>query len=145
MTPGNPPTWAPTVAELLADRLVQAALAQAWVDSLPGDPLQRHEEGGWIYLDSANGRLSIEIAPTGQRANLYLGNPPLLAGSVIVGTFHTHPNPTAEGWEPGPSPTDQLSATLTGVPWLIRADDGDYCTGPASRRGGLAGGPGYPP
>jgi hypothetical protein len=37
------------------------------------------------------------------------------------------------------------SAWLFGVPCLIRADDGDHTTGPASRRGGLAGGPGYPP
>lgn len=145
MTPGNRPTRAPTAAELLADPVVQTALAQAWIDSSPGDPLHRHEQGGWIYLDTNHARLSIEIAPAGRQVKLYLGNPPVVPGSVIVGTFHTHPNPTADGWEPGPSPTDQISAGQTGVPWLIRADDGDYYTGPPSRRGGLAGGPGYPP
>jgi hypothetical protein len=69
----------------------------------------------------------------------------MIIGAVVVGTFHTHPNPTAEGWYGGPSTTDQNSANHTGVPWLIRADDGDYWTGPVFRRGGLAGGPGYPP
>jgi hypothetical protein len=48
------------------------------------------------------------------------------------------------GWNPGPSPTDVVSAASSGVPWLIRADDGDYTTGPIRRRGGLPGDPGYP-
>jgi hypothetical protein len=38
-----------------------------------------------------------------------------------------------------------LSSELLGVPCLIRADGGIYTKGPASRRGGLAGGPSYPP
>ena len=42
---------APTAADLLYELLVQQALEQAWNDSLPGDSVQRHEEGGWIYMD----------------------------------------------------------------------------------------------
>jgi len=64
---------------------------------------------------------------------------------VIVGTFHTHPNLASEGWTSGPSAQDERAASYSGVPWLIRAEDGDYSTGPDKRRGGLAGGPDYPP
>ena len=51
----------------------------------------------------------------------------------------------ASGWETGPSSQDERAANFSGVPWLIRAEDGDHDTGPVSRRGGLEGGPGYPP
>ena len=83
--------------------------------------------------------------PAGTRHRLSLANPPLLPNHVIVGTFHTHPNPASEAWATGPSTQDAQAARYTGVPWLIRAEDGDHSTGPDSRRGGLAGGPGYPP
>ncbi len=75
---------------------------------------------------------------------LDLSTPPLVPDSVVVATFHTHPNPSAEGWEPGPSAADTQSAWIFGVPCLIRADNGVYLTGPDSRRGGLTGAPGYP-
>jgi hypothetical protein len=144
MNPANPPTQAPTAAELLNDPVVQAALDQAWIDSLPGDPVQRHEEGGWIYMDTTTGQVTFRRASSGAPQNLNLGNPPVVPGSVVVGTFHTHPNPTAQGWEPGPSPDDQYWSNVSGVPWLIQADDGTHATGPASRRGGLSGNPGFP-
>jgi hypothetical protein len=38
----------PTGADLLYELVVQQALEAAWNDSLAGDPIQRHEEGGWI-------------------------------------------------------------------------------------------------
>ena len=74
-----------------------------------------------------------------------LDKPPLVAGSLVVGKFHTHPNPTADGWLPGPSPSDIVIDAVHGVPDLIRADDGIHFSGPSERRGGLAGGPGFPP
>ena len=117
----------------------------AWTDSQVNSPTDRHEEGGWIFLDLSTGAIVTRQAPSGTRSRLSLANPPLLANHVIVGTFHTHPNPASEGWATGPSTQDELAADYTGVPWLIRAEDGDYSTGPISRRGGLAGGPGYPP
>jgi hypothetical protein len=135
----------PTATELLSQPLVQQAMEQAWVDSLPGDPAHRHEEGGWVSMDTTTGTLSIQRAPAGGQAVLDLGTPPVVPGSVVVATFHTHPNPSAEGWYPGPSAGDVRSAWLFGVPCLIRADDGVHSTGPHSRRGGLGGGPGYPP
>jgi hypothetical protein len=136
---------APTASELLNHPVVRQALGQAWIDSLPADPVHRHEEGGWVYLDTSTGDISVRRAPAGARALLDLNDPPVVPGSVVVATFHTHPNPIAEGWSPGPSGADTQSAWLLGVPCLIRAEDGDYTTGPASRRGGLVGGPGYPP
>jgi hypothetical protein len=136
---------APTAADLLKESIVNEGLEDAWSDSNPGDPAGRHEEGGWIYLDTTTGVLSIQRASSGSQATLDLTNPPLVSGSVVVATFHTHPNPSAEGWESGPSAADTQSAELFGVPCLIRADDGIHTTGPVSRRGGLGGGPGYPP
>ena len=145
MTGSTPPNQPPTTAELSADLVVRAAMEQAWIDSQPSDPVQRHEEGGWIYMDTATGQITTRRAPAGTLARLSLANPSLVPGAVVVGTFHTHPNPTAEGWDPSPSPTDRASAAYSGVPWLIRADNGIHSTGPDNRRGGLAGGPGYPP
>ena len=39
---------APTVTQLLQAQPVRAAIENAWADSMPGDRLLRHEEGGWI-------------------------------------------------------------------------------------------------
>jgi hypothetical protein len=140
-----PPTRPPTASELLAHPDVVQALAEAWADSQINDATNRHEEGGWIYLDLLTGAILTRRAPKGTRSRLSLADPPQLPNHVIVGTFHTHPNPTAEGWESGPSKQDEKAARYSGVPWLIRAEDGDHSTGPDKRRGGLAGGPGYPP
>jgi hypothetical protein len=136
---------APTTAELLNHPTVRQALEDAWQDSLPADPARRHEEGGWVYMDTTSGAVTIRRAAAGAAANIDLDNPPLLPGSFVVATFHTHPNPSAGGWDPGPSADDTQSAFVLGVPCLIRADDGVHSTGPDSRRGGLAGGPGFPP
>ena len=146
MNPTQPPTRAPTAAELLADPVVQTALDQAWIDSQPQEPVGvRHEEGGWVYLDLAKGQLSVLRAARGIGDAIDLSNPPAVGGSVVVGKFHTHPNPAAEGWYTGPSPADLIVDARHGVPDLIRAEDRTHACGPASRRGGLAGGPGYPP
>jgi hypothetical protein len=135
---------APTAAELLDDPLLLQALEQAWADSLSGDPSQRHEEGGWIYMNITSGEIAMRRAQSGRQAAIDLSRPPALAGSMVVGKFHTHPNPTAEGWNPGPSATDQRIDALHGVPDLIRTDSGVYVSGPQSRRGGLRGRQGFP-
>jgi hypothetical protein len=139
------PTRPSTASELLARLEVIQALVEAWADSRVDEPTDRHEEGGWIYLDLSTGVIVTRRAPTGTRSRLSLANPPLLPNHVIVGTFHTHPNPASEGWETGPSIQDEQAASTSGVPWLIRAEDGDHSAGPVSRRGGLGGEPGYPP
>jgi hypothetical protein len=137
---------APTIAELLANGTVLDALEEAWRRSLPDDASRRHEEGGWVYADVATGRItSVSFAPSGGHAVLDLGEPPVVDGLAVVATFHTHPNPTAEGWHPGPSDDDEQSAWLLGVPCIIRADNGIYTTGPNQRRGGMSGGSGFPP
>jgi hypothetical protein len=136
---------APTIVDLLAAPVVRQALEEAWLDSASDDPARRHEEGGWVYADTQTGSLSVRRAPAGAQAQLDLNTPPTVAGSVVVATFHTHPNPSAEGWESGPSRGDIQSAWLLGVPCLIRADDGVHTTGPNARRGGMGGGPGFPP
>lgn len=139
------PTQAPTASELLNDPIVQQALAAAWNDSEADDPAHRHEEGGWIYMDLRTGRLVTQRAIRGAASGIDLCRPPLVSESLIVGKFHTHPNPTVEGWDPGPSGQDRVIDARHGVPDLIRADTGTYCSGPSSRRGGLSGGPGFPP
>jgi len=135
---------APNIGELLIHPVVHEALEQAWKDSIVSDPIRRHEEGGWIYCDTLANITSVRRAPAGRRAALDLNSPPLITGSVVVATFHTHPNPKAEGWTLGPSPADTESAWLDGVPCLIRAEDGIHFTGPEARRGGLAGNAGFP-
>jgi hypothetical protein len=135
---------APTATELLTHPAVHQALEEAWTDSLSDDPAQRHEEGGWIYADLQSGEIAVRRAPSGGRAAIDLNQPLGIAGSVVVGKFHTHPNPTAEGWDPGPSTADIQMDAIHGVPDLIRADNGVYISGPNERRGGLVGEPGYP-
>jgi hypothetical protein len=139
------PTRAPTADELLADPAVQDALAAAWRDSLAADAANRHEEGGWVYLDLSSGAISIRRAKPGAQDTINLFALPVVAGSTVVATFHTHPNPAAEGWSTGPSEFDEASGAMSGVPALIRAEDGDHWTGPVSRVGGLANGRGFPP
>jgi len=144
MNLGSPPFRPPTAAELLADIIVSSALDQAWLDSQSNDAARRHEEGGWIYLDLLTGDLHIRRSASGSQNTIDLDDPPLVARAMLVGVFHTHPNPTAEGWQAGPSGYDQIKDNLNGVPDLIRADDGTHFSGPNVRRGGLTGNPGYP-
>jgi hypothetical protein len=135
---------APTTAELLSDPAVRQALEDAWQDSLPADPARRHEEGGWVYADTVSGAITVRRAAAGATTNIDLGDPPVVPGSVVVATFHTHPNPSDQGWDSGPSSEDTQSAVILGVPCLIRADNGIHTTGPDSRRGGLTGPLGFP-
>ena len=145
MSSGSLPSSAPTASELLAEPVIKAVLEQAWQDSLPEDPSQRHEEGGWIYKDLATGEFLIRRAAVVHQAGIDLSSPPEVAGATVVAKFHTHPHPASEGWKVGPSKSDQHYDSLHGVPDLIRAEDGVHFSGPPSRRGGLAGGPGFPP
>jgi hypothetical protein len=140
----DPTKHPPTASELLANSKVVDALDQAWTDSLADQPERRHEEGGWIYMNVSTGETTIRRASPGRQTAIDLSDPPLLDGFVIVGKFHTHPNPTSEGWNPGPSPADISIDARHGVPDLIRADDRIHVSGPERRRGGLAGEPGYP-
>ena len=133
----------PTASELLSNVGVAKALNDAWADSQADDAANRHEEGGWIFMKVTTGEFTVARAQRGQQASIDLSRPPHFDG-VLVGKFHTHPNPSSEGWNPGPSAADEVVDERHGVPDLIRADDGVYFSGPESRRGGLGGTPGYP-
>jgi hypothetical protein len=135
---------APTAMELLDNPTVREALEQAWLESQPGEPASRHEEGGWIYMAVVSGEIVVRRAPRGGQAAIDLSQPPMVDGSVVVAKFHTHPNPSAEGWTAGPSEADLVVDAIHGVPDLIRADNGVHVSGPNERRGGLIGNPGYP-
>jgi hypothetical protein len=134
---------APSAGPLLADGAVQGQLASAWAASDVADPAKRHEEGGWIYLNLITGAITVTRATAGAQASIQLSSPDEEDDSVVVGYFHTHPNPTSEGWNPGPSKPDLRNAPKRQVPAFIRADDGDHTYG-AAQRLHLAGDRGYP-
>src|SRR6516165_9980010 len=108
-TSSKPPEPAPSAEELLTNPVVRNALDQAWLDSLPNDPQQRHEEGGWIYFNTITREVLVRRAPRGMESQVILENPPIIPDAVIVGIFHTHPNPSTEGWDPGPSDWDRFA------------------------------------
>ena len=95
-------------------------------------------------MNLLTGEITVRRAAPGHQSEVNLANPPQVSGLVVVGVFHTHPNPSAEGWEPGPSEADQYADERDGVHDLIRADNGIHVSGPEARRGGLAGSPGFP-
>jgi hypothetical protein len=133
---------APTAAELLNNRKVQQALADAWAASRSGTP-QFHEEGGWIYMDTTTEEISVLRATSGGPDEIDLWWPPVVDGSVVVATFHTHP--TSPNHFPDiPSSNDTDNAWKRGVPNLIHSQNrGDFVTGPDSRRNGLTGDLGF--
>lgn len=70
--------------------------------------------------------------------------PPELPEHYLVALFHTHPNPTNDGWNPEPSVEDREFAAAHGVPNFVISDMGVYVAGPNQRVGGLTGSRGYP-
>ena len=135
---------APSATELQANPVVQAAFAAAWADSFPDDPTLRHEEGGYIYVNAITGEVIIRRVQPGGRDVLDLSVPTELPDCFVVATYHTHPNPTAVGWDPEPSEVDRQVSSDSGVPWFVISDLGVYVAGPDRRVGGFNGSPGYP-
>lgn len=135
---------APTASELQAHPVVQVAFAAAWADSFPDDPALRHEEGGYIYMNPTTGEVAIRRASPGKRKSLDLSSPPPVPGHYLVATYHTHPNPVADGYDPTPIDDDIREANGSGVPWLVFAKEAVYVAGPDQRVGGFSGNPGYP-
>ncbi|HBL61889.1 MAG TPA: hypothetical protein DDZ80_26805, partial [Cyanobacteria bacterium UBA8803] len=141
---------APDYNTLIADPTVQAALTTAWTNSnpaVPGPGTTQHEEGGWIYLNLITGNISVTPQTSGGQAAINLSNPPIVADSIVVGMFHTHPN-LGPGWAPGPSPADQRLDAQDGVPDIVVGSPSPpattyYQSGP-SRRLHLAGNQGLP-
>jgi peptidoglycan hydrolase-like protein with peptidoglycan-binding domain len=162
---------APSAGTMLGNATVSAAMNAAFTASNPAitlpphDPAQPvgpcnppagtpppagvHEEGGWIYLNLITGDLDTRRATGGGQANINLGGPPDVADSIVVGTFHTHPNVGPCWGDVFPSGTDTNSANGTGVPWLIIGASPDVATtqttstGPGNRQH-LGGNRGFP-
>jgi ABC-type phosphate/phosphonate transport system substrate-binding protein len=141
---------APDYSTLISDPIVQAALATAWANSnaaVPGPRTTQHEEGGWIYFNLVTGNIQIVPQTSGGQAAIDLSNPSIVAESVVVGKFHTHPN-LGPQWVHGPSPQDQSVDAQHGVPDIVVAMPSPptvtyYQSGPA-RRLHLAGERGLP-
>jgi hypothetical protein len=99
--------------DAIANPLIKSELRRAWQQSLEDDPINRHEERGYIVLNP-DSSLAVERWPRGEQSRIV---PPLLAadnrynGKPVVAAFHTHPNPSVdeEGrlWEQAPSPSDR--------------------------------------
>lgn len=95
-------------------------------------------------MNVVTGEIMTRRARAGGQAAIDLSDPPILDDCLVVGKFHTHPNPSSEGWNPGPSVSDRAIDASHGVPDLIKADDAIHLSGLDRRRGGLVGETGYP-
>jgi len=117
---------APDRATLLADPDVQVVLDDAWVTSNPGVrtiPVTEyiHEEGGWVYFDVITGALSFERRSGGPDSTSDRF-PPAVEDSIVVATFHTHPQLGAD-FERTPSDADIATGQSNGVPGIIRTEE----------------------
>ncbi len=158
----------PSGNDLLRDRTVRGTMGAAWTASTPGitrwvtptpgSPLAAtcnpvpgapapaaHEEGGWVYLNLLTADLSTRRAAAGGQAGINVNvGAPTIVDSVMVATFHTHPNVGACWGAVTPSGADTRNANARGIPNLIRgafpavANTRDLFTGP-NRRLHLAG------
>ena len=155
----RPPTRFPYVEEIMRDPAVIAALDQAWrdtnADTIPVTAAA--EQGGWIYMNLQTGRLTIlrqsnplrpPLRPGENQQgafNISLDPCPIVAGSVLVASFHTHPSVPFSG----ASDPDRNLGRLHGVPGIVRGRGGQYdFTGPERRAGDFNSAsrhPGFPP
>ncbi|HKQ46691.1 MAG TPA: DUF4329 domain-containing protein [Phycisphaerae bacterium] len=97
----------------MTDSFIKSELARAWRESDLDEPVNRHEEGGYIVMND-EGAWAVERSPPGGQSRVV--PPPLDAsqrynGMRVVGTFHTHPNPLIDElgreWEQAPSESDR--------------------------------------
>ena len=134
---------APTGAELVKSPIVRKTIEAAWNDSQTHDSNLRHEEGGWLYMNVKTGEVFTHRASSGNKASIDLSVPVQYVDAVLVGTFHTHPHPSSEGWEVGPSFSDVAMEMSRGTPGIIRSDLGYHPYG-WERRMSLSGSWAYP-
>jgi len=128
----------PTAAQVQG--AAAGAMEGAWGGSspFPNDPKNRHEEGGWVYMSLFTGSFSTAMTK-GDQQSINLGGAPEVMDSVLVGYFHTHPNPSTQPdengvmWQAGPSGADLSLAAAIEVPAFIRADTGVIAYGPGQR------------
>jgi YD repeat-containing protein len=113
-----------TPEEIANNPAVKAAMDAAWADSNADNATTRHEEGGWIYED-ADGNLTVQRWPAGNRSSIDASPPAPPPGGQVVGEFHTHPNwhppdgkdEAGTEWNKGPSDADKNAkgAGTTGI------------------------------
>jgi hypothetical protein len=162
---------APSGNKMRLNATVRAAMRAAWTDSDPAvtrwptpdatnalapqcdpvvgsPPTTAHEEGGFIYLNLITGNLTTRRVAAGGQAALPLSNPVMVANSIVVGGFHTHPNVGNCWGAPFFSGADITWSSTNGVPLLMIgafpgvADTSFHATG--STRNHLAGTRGLP-
>ena len=129
-------THKPTLAQLLADPFVYAALRLAWYQSRPHaaevawgqQGSRKQEQGGWIVWNRLTGRLRVVRVPGGSRDrldHLREARPPGSPDQEVVAWFHTHPNTLREGYRPQPSPGDRyFTRIIAKVPCIIETHQG---------------------
>ncbi|MEO5592587.1 MAG: DUF4157 domain-containing protein, partial [Chitinophagaceae bacterium] len=134
----------PNAGTLMGDATVLATLSAAWAASSAaltcgGGATTAHEEGGWIYLNLITNAITSQRATVGAQASIDLWSPIEVADSVIVGTFHTHPNVGPCWGAPFASPPDIRNANNRGLPNIVRgafpavANTSDVFGGPSQR------------
>lgn len=128
----------PSLDDLLADPVVDAALRQAWTDSLPFAPevpfdqpgSMKREQGGRIVWNRKPGTVEVIRVLPGARDGL-----PTIQGTrptndserEVVAWFHTHPNTLQEGYLPDPSPADvSFTCNVALVGGLVETHDGRF-------------------
>jgi hypothetical protein len=120
-----------TPEQIANDPAVKAAIDAAWADSSADNATTRHEEGGWIYED-ADGNLTVQRWPAGNRSGIDAPPPTPPPGGQVVGEFHTHPNwhppdgkdEAGKEWKQGPSDTDK-NAKTPGTTGIVRDRSGN--------------------
>lgn len=143
---------APTHNQLIRRTVVRNGLAAAWTASNPAvnpPATTQHEEGGWVYLNLITNVLTVRRQAAGAGAAINLAAPPIIANSIVVAKFHTHPN-LGPGWIAGPSGQDAVVDAAHGVPDIVigsndvnAATFNTFSSGP-NRRLHLAGNQGLP-
>jgi hypothetical protein len=139
---------APTHGELIANPIAIAELRAVWAASNPTlNPPggTQHEEGGWVYMNIITNLITVSRAPGGGGAIINLAGPPVIADSIVVGTYHTHPN-LGPAWTAGPSGPDGVADAADAVPGIVVGSTGltaaapitFFASGP-NRRAHLAG------
>jgi len=125
------PPAPPTALEITNNPVVVAAIDEAWKDSQVASYENRHEEGGWIIQNILTGELKVHRAqPIPDRSSISIHNYiPWEDNWRIVGSFHTHPNPTKDEkgmtWNVyNPGQSDLNNPATSHIPCIIKHDKG---------------------
>jgi len=139
----------PTASELLGDPRVRSLLDSTLPDTIDLENLK--ENGGWGYLNPDTGEMTTRPAPSQEGLGIDLRHPPEVPGSYVIFDYHDHPGPAWMDYPPEPTPEEENSVWLNGVPSLVVSYGNNvgepnqyWSTGPEYRLGGFQGSAGYP-